>query len=190
MPYRSNVFAKGHYYHIYNRGAGRERIFFNEGNFAYLLRLVQRYRQNCEIMVIAYCLMPNHYHFLLRQDADISISRFINLLFNAYTQAVNRQQGRSGTLFEGRFKHVAVEREEYLVHLARYIHLNPVRANLVAQPEDWLYSNYAEWIGVRSGTLKDARFIQEHFSSPEAYKQFVLDYQDYTRVPEQIRRYI
>lgn len=190
MPYRGRTFVKEHYYHIYNRGAGRERIFFNEGNFEYLLRLMKRYRQDCEITVIAYCLMPNHYHFLLRQDSDIPISRFINLLFNAYTQAVNRQQGRTGTLFEGRFRHVLVDREEYLVHLVRYIHLNPVRANLVAQPEVWQYSNYLEWIGARSGTLKDAQFIQEHFSSAEAYKQFMTDYDDVVRTQEKIQRYV
>ena len=61
--------------------------------------------------------MPNHYHFLLRQETDQTLSKFINVLFNAYVQAVNRQQGRKGTLFEGRFRHVWVDREEYLTHL-------------------------------------------------------------------------
>ena len=76
--------------------------------------------------IVAWALMPNHYHFCLRQDTDRPISKFISVIFNAYVQAVNRQQNRAGTLFERRFRHVWVEQEEYLIHLCRYIHLNPV----------------------------------------------------------------
>jgi REP element-mobilizing transposase RayT len=130
------VFAKGFYYHVYNRGAGRGLLFFNPGNYEYCLRLVKRYSERYGVAVIAYCLMPNHYHFLLRQETDEPLSRFINVLFNAYVQAVSRQQERTGTLFEGRFHHVWVDREEYLVHLCRYVHLNPVKAELVSLPED------------------------------------------------------
>ena len=105
-------------------------------------------------------------------------------------QAVNRQQGRKGTLFEGRFKHVQVDREEYLVHLCRYIHLNPVKARLASQPGDWLYSNYLEWTGQRAGTLKDERFIRERFPTFEAYRQFVADDRGEAQVRELIAPYI
>jgi REP element-mobilizing transposase RayT len=159
MPYRGDVFARNHYYHIYNRGVGQGRLFFNPGNYEYCLRLTKRYYRRYGVTVIAYCLMPNHYHFLLRQETDQPLSKFVNVLFNAYVQAVNRQQDRRGTLFEGRFRHVWVDREEYLVHLCRYIHLNPVKAKLVSHPEDWLYSNYLEWTGQRAGILKDETFI-------------------------------
>ena len=190
MPYRADVFASQHYYHIYNRGAGKELLFFNPGNYEYCLRLVKHYYQLYGAVVIAYCLMPNHYHFLLRQETDVPLSRFINVLFNAYVQAVNRQQGRKGTLFEGRFRLVWVDREEYLVHLCRYIHLNPVKARLVSQPEDWPYSNYLEWIGQRPGTLKDEAFIRDRFPTPEAYRHFVADYQDEMRAYEHIKKYV
>jgi putative transposase len=178
MPYRGDVFVPDHYYHIYNRGAGKEPIFFNPGNYEYLLRLIKKYRRQYGVAVIAYCLMPNHYHFLLRQESEHPLSKFINVLFNAYVQAVNRQQGRKGALFEGRFRHVWVEREDYLIHLCRYIHLNPVKANLVSDPGDWPYSNYPEWLGQRGGTLKDETFIRARFPTPEAYQQFVADAQD------------
>ena len=113
--------------------------------------------------MIAYCLMPNHYHFLLRQETEVPLSKFISLLFNAYVQPVNRQQGRRGTLFERRFKHVWVDLEEYLVHLYRDIHLNPWKAKLVSQLEDWPYSNYLEWIGQRAETLQDQTFRRDRF---------------------------
>ena len=190
MPYRGDVFAQNHYYHIYNRGAGKGRIFFNPGNYEYCLRLVKRYHQRYDVAVIAYCLMPNHYHFLLRQETDQPLSKFINVLFNAYVQAVNRQQSRKGTLFEGRFRHVWVDREEYLIHLCRYIHLNPVRAKLVSQLTDWSYSNYLEWISQRVGTLKDETFIRERFPTPEAYQQFIADGQDEIRTREFIAKYV
>lgn len=190
MPYRRGAFAAGNCYHIYNRGAGLGLIFFNDENYRYCLRLVKRYRAQYHVTMLAYCLMPNHYHFLLRQDEDVPLPRFVNVLFNAYVQAVNRQQGRTGTLFEGRFRHVWVDREDYLIHLCRYIHLNPVRAGLVARPEDWPYSNYLEWLGWREGTLKDEAFIQAHFPTPDVYREFVEDYTEEERMREQIKPYL
>lgn len=178
MPYRGEDFVEGQYYHVYNRGAGKGLIFFNSRNYEYLLKLAKRYDKKYGVTLIAYCLMPNHYHFLLRQDFETPLSKFINVLFNAYVQAVNIQQSRKGTLFEGRFKHIAVDHWEYLIHLCRYIHLNPVKANLVSKPEDWIYSNYQDWLGLRKGTLKDDTFIQDHFENPEEYRRFVEDWQD------------
>jgi putative transposase len=191
MPYRGCVFAKGLYYHIYNRGAGQQPIFFNTANYEYLLRLVKRYSLKYGAKIIAYCWMPNHYHFLLRQETDEPLSKFINVLFNAYVQAVNQEQGRSGTLFEGRFRHVCVDRYEYLTHLCRYIHNNPRKAGLVSKLEDWPYSNYLDWIGLRNGILKDDAFIEQHFpGTREAYRQFVDDLKEETRVGGEMKGYI
>jgi len=190
MPYRGDVFAAGHYYHIYNRGAGRGLLFFNPGNYEYCLRLVKKHHESYGVALIAYCLMPNHYHFLLRQESDQPLSKFINVLFNAYVQAVNKQQQRSGTLFEGRFRHVWVDREEYLMHLCRYIHLNPVKASLVSKPEDWPYSNYLEWIGQRAGTLKDKVFIRSRFPMSESYHSFVADWQSEEISRDLIEKYV
>lgn len=190
MPYRYDTFAKGQYYHIYNRGAGKAKIFFNDGNYQYLLRLVKEYDQKHGATIIAYCLMPNHYHFLLRQETDEPLSKFIGVLFNAYVQALNLQQGRTGTLFEGRFKHKLVDKWEYLIVLCRYIHLNPVRAKLVARPEDWLCSNYREWIGSHDSLFVDKTFAQDHFSSADEYVRFVNDVEDEKKSYEKIRKYM
>ena len=140
--------------------------------------------------VIAYCLMPNHYHFLLRQETEILLSKFMQVLFNAYVQALNVQQGRTGTLFEGRFKHKCVDEWEYLMILCRYIHRNPVEGGLVAKPEDWQYSNYREWVGLRNGTLVDRDFVKDHFSSTEEYAKFVNDFEDEKKSYGKIRKYM
>lgn len=190
MPYRGDTFTQGQYYHIYNRGAGKAKIFFNDGNYQYILRLVREYYQKHGATIIAYCLMPNHYHFLLRQDTDEPLSKFMQVLFNSYVQALNLQQGRSGTLFEGRFKHKLVDKSEYLFVLCRYIHRNPVRAGLVIKPEDWMYSNYCEWIGLRNNGLVDRDFIRNQFSSAEEYVRFVSDVEDEKRSDEKIKKYL
>lgn len=190
MPYRGDAFVQGQYYHIYNRGAGKAKIFFNEGNYLYLLRLIKEYAQKFGVTVIAYCLMPNHYHFLFRQETEVLLSKFMQVLFNAYVQALNLQQGRTGTLFEGRFKHKRVDTWEYLIILCRYIHRNPVKAGLVTKPEDWAYSNYREWIGARDGALVDKVFVQDHFSSADEYVKFVNDVEDEKKSYEKIAKYM
>jgi REP element-mobilizing transposase RayT len=190
MPYRSDAFAQGQYYHLYNRGAGKGRIFFNAGNYEHLLQLVKRYYKKYGVMVIAYCLMPNHYHFLLRQETDLLLSMFMQVLFNSYVQSLNIQQERTCVLFEGRFKYKRVENWEYLMMLCRYIHLNPVKAKLVTKPEDWAYSNYREWVGLRDSELIDKTFVQDHFSSVEEYITFAGDVEDEMRSFEKIRKYL
>ena len=191
MPRRKNQFITGHYYHIYNRGANRENIFFRQDNYTYFLRLVKKYSLKYQIAIIAYCLMPNHYHFLLRQDGEAQISQFIGVLFNAYAQALNRQNGRSGALFEGRFKDVHVDDDAYLLHLCRYIHGNPVKAGLVMLPEHWAFSNYMEWIGERPGKLVDAAFVDAFFPRRVDYQEFVLDYlRGIDELPEDIKQYL
>jgi len=190
MPNRNTDFTEGQYYHIYNRGAGKARIFLVEGNYQYLIKLMQQYCQKYGVTIIAYCLMPNHYHFLLRQELGEPISKFINVLFNAYVQALNRQQGRTGTLFEGRFKHIYVDDWKYLIHLCRYIHRNPVKAGLISAPDEWLYSNFREWVGTRDSILKDQNFINDYFSNIQEYIEFVNDVQDEEKNLPKIGRYI
>ncbi len=178
----------GHYYHIYNRGCNRENIFVTADNYIYLLQQVKRILPDSLISISAYCLMPNHYHFFLRSDSDDAASRFLQRLFNGYTQALNKQQKRSGTLSEGRAKSVEVTDDQYALHLCRYIHLNPVAAGLVQHPEDWLYSNYLEWIGKRPGTLIDREFVQHFYPRPSAYEEFILSTMD-EALALKLRRY-
>jgi putative transposase len=169
-------FTAGHYYHIYNRGSGRQPIFFEKENFQYLLRLFKKYSQAMAITVIAYCLMPNHYHFLVRQDGTTPAGLLFQRVFNAYTKAINKKYDRTGTLFQGRYQCILLVKTTYLFHLCRYIHCNPVKAGLVASPEQWLYSNYREWIGLRMGTLCDLDFVHTNFGTANEYIEFVQEY--------------
>lgn len=189
-PYRKKEFYQGGYYHIYNRGASRGSIFFSEENYLHCLKLMKKYLEHYNISLIVYCLMPNHYHFILRQDSEKSISFFMRDIFNAYVQAVNIQQSRSGALFEGRFKHIHIDKNEYVLHLCRYIHLNPVNANLISSPADWKFSNYLDWIGKRNGQLTDIDFMKDNFNTCVNYRKFVMEYQEEEDYFEKIQKYV
>ena len=186
---RKVKFVQGHYYHIYNRGANRQPIFRTRDNYLFLLRRVKKYGAHFEILVIAYCLMPNHYHFLLRQDGPHPISAFVQAVFNSYTKAFNKMFDRSGTLFEGPFRAIMVAQDEYLVHLCRYIHRNPLEAGLVDHPARWEFSNYREWVGERNGTLVDRALVREWFPSPGEYEQFVMEYTPPAKIEAVMERF-
>jgi putative transposase len=163
----------GQYYHVYNRGVGRQNIFANHKNYIFLLETIKKYLKVYDLTFIAYCLMPNHYHFLIRVNAGDQLSPFLQRLFNSYSQAYNRQQNRSGTLFEGRAQFRLVDTTKYVLQLSKYIHLNPVSAGLVRLSEEWEFSNYREWIGIRNGSLVDLEFVRRFYPNLEDYAAFV-----------------
>ena len=172
MPKRPQ-YQQGHIYHIYNRGAHREPLFQEETNYLFVLNKMRFYCRQLKLTPIAYCLMPNHYHFLIRQDGDQPAGLLPQRVFNSYTKAYNKRYGHSGTLFEDNYKVLHVDDEAHLLNLCRYIHANPVKGGVVDKIEDWPYSNYLDWIGVRNGQLVDREFIGIYFESPEAYRAFV-----------------
>ena len=175
MPRRSVHFSQGCSYHIYNRGAGRHKLFIEDDNYLYVLRRTKRYVDELGLTVLAYCLMPNHYHFLIRQDGEIAAGELPKRVFGGYSRAVNKRYGWSGTLFEGRYQAILVDSDQYVISLCRYIHANPVTAGLVAMPGEWPYSNYLEWIRERPGTLWDRAFVETYFPEPAEYIASVRD---------------
>jgi putative transposase len=179
MPYARKdllVWQKGMYYHIYNRGMSKSPIFREQSNYLFVLGKIKEYSKANNISMIAYNLMPNHYHFLTRQDGEEPARNLPQFVFNSYTKAYNKKYGHTGTLFEGRFHAKPVQTKSYLLHLCRYIHGNAVKDGLVADPADWPYSNYLEWVGERNGSLVDHEFIKTQFDNAEQYKQFTIGY--------------
>ena len=177
----------GSYYHLYNRGARRLSIFREPENYLFLLRRLKRWVVGLELSVIAYCLMPNHYHFLIRQNGEQPAGLLMQRAFNSYTKSYNKRYGHTGTLFERRYLAKPIIENAHLWHLCRYIHANPVKDGLVISPLDWPYSNYAEWLGRRDGTLVDRVFIAEHFGTPQKYEAFVDEYVHTRSLPEALR---
>ena len=178
MPRRDVDLCAGEYYHLFNQGHNRGRIFLERRNYGFFLRRMRTYLVPI-LDVVAYCLMPTHYHLLvLLKEAELS--HRMQLFSISYTKAMNARYDRVGALFQGLFRAKHVDRNDYLVHLSRYIHLNPVLAGLVERPEDWEFSSYREYIGMRDGTLPAPEVVLSQFPSPEAYREFVESY-----VPEE-----
>ncbi|MEA3443478.1 MAG: transposase [Bacteroidota bacterium] len=153
----------GKLYHIYNRGNNRDLIFYEEENYKYFMRQFRKYLSR-HVNTFAYCLMPNHFHFVVEiiddpQSKKINISKendtttsssskisivekaFKNF-FISYAKAINKRIGRTGSLFQYKFKRKEITDEEYLLRLIIYLHLNPVSANIVSKPNEWKYSSY------------------------------------------------
>jgi len=157
-------------------GAHKERLFLNSANYLYCISLLHKYVEKYSVSLSAYCLMPNHYHFVLRQEEDGSISRCIQTLFNAYTQGFNKVTGHEGTVLQGEAKRILVESDEQLVHLIRYIHLNPVVAGMVEFPEEWRFSDYSEWIDQREASEAILQIRDNFFQDGASYREFVGSY--------------
>ncbi len=167
---------KDYYYHVYNRSLENMLLFDGGADYRHFLSLVKKYSQLYSITINVYCLIPNHYHFLLCQQTDITISKFLQSLNNAYVQGVNKKRKRRGTLYQGKPQYRVVEHEYYLMHLCRYIHLNPIKHNVIKDINHWKYSNYHERIGTRKGSLFEPDFIPVLFTDKKLYQEFVEDY--------------
>ena len=172
MPRRARTLSAGEYYHLYNRGNNRQTIFFERENYLYFLRQFRYFVATETADVVAYCLMPNHYHVLvyLRED---TLSKSMQRFTMSYTNAMNRRYKRCGALFQGRFNTIHVDSDAYLIKLTRYIHLNPVKAGLVKRPEDWEFLSYCDYVDVRQGMLPQMDYMLKQVGSVEAYRQFV-----------------
>lgn len=190
MPTKRPEFQPNSYYHIFNRGAHQQSIFKDNENYLFALRKIKQYSNQLKLTVIAYCLMPNHYHLLIRQDGDFKASLLPQQVFNSYTKAYNKRYNHSGTLFEDSFHIKLIQNTTHLLHLCRYIHGNPVKDGFVSDPADWEFSNYREFIGTRNGSLFDREFFSEHFSDKKDYYDFVFDDLTSRNLPGSIRDYL
>ena len=195
MPRRLIPLVPETYYHLYNRGNNRQQVFFQEENYLYFLQGLKRYLLP-SADIIAYCLMPTHYHLMIRVKQTKGVTKIPEVssgmmkLSVSYTKAINKRFGRVGVLFQGPFQAKPILDSRHLLHLCRYIHANPVNDGLVTDPSNWPYSNYPEWIGERDGSLFDRRFVHTQFSNPDDYKDFVMEYIKTQKIPEDIKKFI
>ena len=129
-------------HHIIQRGNNRAVTFFADDDYRFFLECLRQAKVKCQCKIYAYVLMTNHFHLLLEPAEAGGLGRFIQSVGRRYVRYVNESYGRTGTLWEGRFKSAAVSRDEYLIACSRYIELNPVRAGLVKHPKDYRWSSY------------------------------------------------
>jgi REP-associated tyrosine transposase len=146
MPRRTIPFAPDVYYHCYNRGNNRQTVFFEPDNYLYFLSGITKYLVPV-VNVVAYCLMPTHYHILVKirqqtsevfktSEVSAQVSLAMQKFLISYTKAINRRFERVGSLFQGQFRAKPIQTYPHLLNLCVYIHANPVKDGLVALPED------------------------------------------------------
>lgn len=169
----------GGLYHVTSRGDRRENIYENDEDREKWLddlgNTCRRFNWRCH----AYCLMDNHYHIVI-ETAEANLSKGMRQLNGVYTQFYNRQHGRVGHVFQGRYKGILVERDEYLLELARYVVLNPIRASMVKNIKDWKWSSYNTMIGEEvAQSWLEAGWILGQFSKQR--KRAIEKYVDFVR---------
>lgn len=177
MPRKPRLSPPGTIHHITSRGNNRQKIFFEPTDYPDFLQIITDTRSLLPFELFAFCLMPNHFHLLVRV-ISASISRIMQRLESVYTHKINRRDGRVGHLFRARFPSILCENDAHFLELLRYIHLNPVRANLVELPSDWQWSGHQEFLGLSDRGIVDWKFPLSMFNSDlsraqEAYRRFV-----------------
>lgn len=175
-------FENGVYYHIYNRGNRKQSIFLQTRDYERFLDKVVEYKKKFPVKIVSYCLMPNHFHFLLQQLSPNSISQFLSILCNSHSRYFNVKYETVGSLFQGRFKAKRVDKDNYLIHLSRYIHLNPVKLfNLINkdlvfnQLLLYRWSSLSYFLEGKANDIVDPLPILNYFST----KDQVKDYRDF-----------
>jgi putative transposase len=187
----------GQVYHIYSKSIADKVVFNSSRELQRMKELLGYYRSNTGprfslnikktprdgheiVQIICYCIMCTHIHLVLKQMVDRGVSVFMSNILNSYTRYFNEKYKRRGTLWEGRFKRILVENDEYLLHLTRYVHLNPVTARLVDYPEQWPFSSYSEYVG-KNAEENICTFQGLISIAPVEYKDFVESRIEYQR---------
>ncbi len=213
MPGRKTPLVTEHTYHIFNRGVASQPIFLNHSyyqraietflyyqnqnltsRYSYFIRqsqdrraeMLDLLRQQSDFLaeIIAYCLMPNHFHLILKQAQDNGISNFMSKFANSYTRYFNTKNNRIGPIFQGKFKAVLLETDNKLLHLSRYIHLNPFSAGIISNINDlaqYQFSSYPEYINKTTKQVCQKDVVLSYFKSRHSYKKFIADHSDHQR---------
>lgn len=183
-------FGEGSYYHIYNRGNGKNNIFLDKADFRFFIfklrqnlfpELVtikpERIRSNPlpkdSFTLINYCLMPNHFHLLLQQNSKIPTSKLMLKVCTSYSKYFNKKYQKVGHIFQDQFKQILIENNSYLIWLSAYIHQNPRVAGLVKNISDYEWSSYPDHIDSRKDDLCNKSVILDQFKNLREYKEFV-----------------
>jgi putative transposase len=197
---KTMIYQANQLYHIYNRGNNHQRIFFTSENYLFFLRKVRHFLvPHCDI--VAYCLMPNHFHFLVNTDERSIqnvgkhsfskepknvISEGIRMLLSSYAQAINKQEKRDSSLFTQNTNAKLIDTNDYAFTCFQYIHQNPLNAGLVNKLEDWHCSSFRDYAGFRDGTLCNKEIAKQFMGINEA--NFYQE--SYSVISEELLRHI
>jgi putative transposase len=157
MPRTARASVGGLCYHVLNRGNARKQVFFKSGDYQAFLKALGNACQEVPMRVLAYCLLPNHFHLVVWPHEDGDLSRWMHWLLNAHVRRYHQHYHSSGHLWQGRFKAFPIAHDEHLLTVLRYVERNPLRAGLVERAEGWAWSSVRWWLaGERPPLYADA----------------------------------
>lgn len=181
MPRMGRVVLPNYPHHVVQRGHNRQVVFADEEDFRRYLNNLKELKEEFDIRVYAYCLMTNHVHLLLAPGDSVSgLGKLMKALAARTTRYRNKLEGRSGTLWESRYKSSPVQSDVYLLACCRYIELNPIRACMVENPDDYIWSSYRQRVGIEFQKWIDLDPFYIALAETEAkrrkcYKQFMKE---------------
>ncbi len=173
MPQRTVAFRKDNYYHVYSRGVAKENIYLSNKDRKRFLDRAKKYAKKFEIIALAYCFMPNHFHLLLKQKGNDSLADFMRHLLVAYSMYFNKRHERVGPVFQSRFKAKIILKDSYLLQLVRYIHQNP--HEILPRNKDmssYKWSSYKNYLGQRKEKFVNTQFVLNYFSKSNPKSDF------------------
>jgi putative transposase len=161
------------FFHVYNRGVNQSTLFHRDEHYAIFLDRLGKCLANAEASLHAFSLMPNHFHFLLQQHQPYALARLLKAVCEPYAKMFNKTHHRTGHLFEERYKLRIVVERAYLLHLSRYIHLNPVFAGLAARPTEWKYSSASAYLENKGLPWLKKKVILSLAGGVDAYERYL-----------------
>jgi REP element-mobilizing transposase RayT len=181
MPLRNTIFAKDNFYHLFNRGVSKRKIFLSSDDYHRFLDRLKEYKKEFAIRIHCFCLLPNHFHLLVEQTKNYSVSAFMHKFLLAYAMYFNKKYDNIGPIFQSRFKAKLIDKDEYLTHLSRYIHLQPLKHRKweVGKLKLYPWSSYPIYLRRKNDDLVDCKVILAYFSK----KDSVSDYRDFIESP-------
>ena len=184
------------YYHVYARGHSRSKIFLDDQDYGYFLSLFKRYLSNKpqqskqgiwyahlknKVELLCYCMMENHFHLMLYQKDEGAMEQLMRGVMTSYSRYFNLKYNRTGALFESRYKATLIDKQNYLEHISRYIHLNrkPWQKSKYSSINYYLAGNRAEWLNTKR--------VLELFNNKKEYAEFVADYQAHKNMLDELK---
>ncbi len=155
MPRIARGLGDGIIYHILNRGNGKQTIFHNDNDYRVFIKIMKEAKKKYPIKIFSYCLMPNHFHFVLMPIQAEALSKFMQWLMTSYVRRYHSFYQTSGHIWQGRFKSFSIQEDVYLFNVLRYIESNPVRVGLVKSAREWPWSSHLELINKKNFFLID-----------------------------------